>query len=85
MKMRDIRNMSKEDLLDLMGLEAKGSASGRMAGTLGEFALGALVGAIAALMFAPSSGRDMRRTLVERARTYSQRMRHGASDAPLPH
>lgn len=82
MKMRDIRNVSKEDLLDLMGLESKGSG---MAGTLGEFALGALLGAAAALLFAPSSGRDMRRTLVDRMRTYSQRMRHGASDAPLPH
>jgi hypothetical protein len=85
MKMPDIRNMSKEDLLDLMGLEAKGSFADRFAGTLGEFALGALVGAAAALLFAPSSGREMRHTLFERVRNYRQRMRQAASETPLHH
>ncbi len=85
MKIRDIRNVSKEDLFDALGLQMKGSTSGRLAGMLGELALGALAGAAVALLLAPKSGRETRRVLMEHLRSYGQRMRHSAADAPLPH
>ena len=35
MNFKDLRNMDKEDLLGLMGLETKSSTAGYVAGTLG--------------------------------------------------
>ena len=79
MKLSDISDLSKEDILSALGLATKRSASQRLIGTLGLFGLGALVGAGVALLLAPSSGEDLRGDLGRRIRRFTPDM---PSDAP---
>ena len=68
MKLSDISELSKEDLLAMLGLATKPSISQRAISSAGLFGLGALVGAGVALLLAPSSGRDLRDDLGRRIR-----------------
>jgi hypothetical protein len=68
MKLSDLRDLSKEDILSALGLASKTSTSERLAGILGVFGVGLLVGAGAALLLAPKSGQDLREDLGERFR-----------------
>jgi hypothetical protein len=63
MKLQDITNMDKDDVLGMLGLEARRSQSSRMLTTLGTFGVGLLVGAGVALLLAPKAGGDLRRDL----------------------
>jgi hypothetical protein len=60
MNFKDLRNLDKDDLLGLMGLESKHSTAGYLAGTLGTFGVGLLVGAGIALLLAPKPGHELR-------------------------
>ena len=60
MNFKDLRNLDKDDLLGLMGLETKSSTAGYLAGTLGTFGVGLLVGAGIALLLAPKPGSELR-------------------------
>ncbi len=60
MKLHDIKNMDKDDLLGLLGLETKHSGAGRLLGALGIFGIGLLVGAGVALFLAPKAGSELR-------------------------
>lgn len=75
MKLQDIKNMDKDDLLGLLGLETKGSDTGAVLKTLGTFGVGLLVGAGVALLLAPKAGRELRQDL---------RTRLGRDDESLP-
>src|SRR5580765_1365360 len=66
--LRKLKDMDKDDLLELMGLETKPSTAGWLAGVLGTFGIGMLVGAGVALMLAPKSGRELREDLRDRLR-----------------
>jgi hypothetical protein len=79
MKLSDIRDLSKEDILSALGLASKPSAPQRILGTLGIFAAGLLVGAGAALLLAPKSGEDLRDDLGQRFRKMRED-REGDSD-----
>ena len=71
MKLQDLKNLDKDDLLGLLGLETKSSMASDVAGTLGTFAIGMLVGAGVALLLAPKEGRALRediRTKIQRGR-----------------
>lgn len=68
MKLSDISDLSKEDMLAMLGLATKPTTSQRMISAAGLFSLGALVGAGVALLLAPSSGRDLRGDLGRRIR-----------------
>jgi hypothetical protein len=70
MKLSDIRDLSKEDILAALGLATKPSTSERLLGTLGVFGIGLLVGAGAALLLAPKSGEDLREELGDRIRKF---------------
>jgi hypothetical protein len=63
MKLQDITNMDKDDVLGMLGLEARRSHSSRMLTTLGTFGVGLIVGAGLALLLAPKAGSDLRQTL----------------------
>jgi hypothetical protein len=63
MKLQDIKNLDKDDVLATLGLEARRSQSSRMLTTLGTFGIGLLVGAGVALLLAQKSGSDLRRDL----------------------
>ena len=68
MNLKDLRNLDKEDVLGLIGLESKTSTGAWLAGTLGTFGIGLLVGAGIALILAPKPGRELRDDLRERLR-----------------
>jgi hypothetical protein len=68
MKLSDVRELSKEDILSALGLASKPTSSERLLGTLSIFGVGLLVGAGAALLLAPKSGRALRDDLGERLR-----------------
>jgi gas vesicle protein len=63
MKLQDITNMDKDDVLGMLGLETRRSQSGRMLTTLGTFGIGLLVGAGVALLLAPKAGSELRQDL----------------------
>lgn len=69
MKLADIRDLSKEDILDALGLGAKPSTTERLLGALGTFGVGLLVGAGVALLMAPKSGQDLREDLGQKFRS----------------
>jgi len=71
MKLSDISELSKEDVLAALGLATKPTTSERLISTLGFFGLGALVGAGVALLLAPSSGEDLRDDLGKRIRRFT--------------
>jgi gas vesicle protein len=73
MKLQDLRDMTKEDILAAIGLEPKPSTGQWLAGTLSVFGVGLLVGAGAALLLAPRSGRETRDDLVDRVKTLRDR------------
>ena len=68
MNLKDLRNLDKDEILGMLGLETKSSTGAWLAGTLGTFGVGLLVGAGIALMLAPKPGRELREDLRERLR-----------------
>jgi gas vesicle protein len=68
MKLSDLKDLNKDDILAALGLETKSGFSERLLGTLGIFGAGLLVGAGVALMLAPKSGTELREDLGERFR-----------------
>lgn len=76
MKLSDISDLSKDDILSALGLASKPTNSERLLGAVGIFGVGLLVGAGAALLFAPKSGQGLREDLSERFR----KARGGATD-----
>ena len=60
MNLKDLKNLDKDELLGLLGLETKPSVASEVVSTLGTFAIGLLVGAGVALLLAPKDGRALR-------------------------
>jgi hypothetical protein len=69
MKLHDLKNLDKDDVLGLLGLETKHSAAGQLLAAVGTFGVGLLVGAGVALLLAPKPGRELREQLRARMRT----------------
>lgn len=57
---KNLKHLDRDDILSLLGLETKSSTAGWMAGTLGTFGVGLLVGAGIGLILAPKPGRELR-------------------------
>ena len=68
MKLKELRNLDKDDILEMMGLQSKTSTGAWLAGTLGTFGVGLLVGAGLGLLLAPKPGRELREDLRDRLR-----------------
>jgi gas vesicle protein len=68
MNLKDLKNIDKDEILSMLGLETKTSTGSWIAGTLGTFGLGLLVGAGIALMLAPKPGRELRGDIRQRLR-----------------
>jgi gas vesicle protein len=66
MKLRELRNLDKDDILEMMGLQTKSSTAAVVGGTLGIFAVGLLVGAGLGMLLAPKAGRELRDDLRDR-------------------
>jgi hypothetical protein len=71
MKVPNLKDMDKDDVLGLLGLSTAPSATGQIAEALGIFGVGVLVGAGVALLLAPKPGHELRDDL--RARIASGR------------
>ena len=68
MNLKDVRNLDKDELLGLLGLERKPSPAAGLAAALGTFGVGLLVGAGIALILAPKPGHELRQELRDRLR-----------------
>jgi hypothetical protein len=68
MNLKDVRNLDRDDLLSLLGLETKPSPGAGLAAALGTFGVGLLVGAGIALVLAPKPGRELRQEVRDRLR-----------------
>ncbi|HEX2658782.1 MAG TPA: YtxH domain-containing protein [Polyangia bacterium] len=71
MKLSDVSDLSKNDILAALGLAVKPSATQKVASSIGLIGLGAVIGAGVALLLAPSSGEDLRSDLTQRIRRYT--------------
>jgi hypothetical protein len=68
MNLKDLRNLDKDDLLGLVGLETKHSTAADVGMALGTFGVGLLVGAGIALLLAPKPGHELRDDIREKLR-----------------
>ena len=68
MNLKELKNLDKDEILGLLGLETKTSTSRWLAGTLSTFGIGLLVGAGVALLLAPKPGRELRGDIRDRLR-----------------
>lgn len=81
MNIKDIRNLDKEDILHMIGLETRRTTTDYVLPALGIFGAGLIVGAGLGLIFAPKSGREIRGELTERM--HEMRERAAAEKARL--
>ena len=77
--------LSREQILDALGLEEKRSARARTLETIGAFSVGLVVGASAALLLAPTSGAELRRRIVELVREKGPWAAHEDGDETRSH
>jgi hypothetical protein len=68
MKLQDVKNLEKDDVLAMLGLQARESDTARLLGALGTFGVGILVGAGVALLLAPKAGRELRHDIGRKLR-----------------
>jgi gas vesicle protein len=68
MKISDLKDLNKDDILAALGLETKAGFSQKLLGTFGIFGAGLLVGAATALLLAPKSGTEIREDIGQRFR-----------------
>jgi hypothetical protein len=68
MKLKELRNLDKDDVLEMMGLQSKTSTGAYLASALGTFGVGLLVGAGLGLLLAPKAGRELRDDLRDKFR-----------------
>lgn len=68
MDVKDIKNLDKEQILELLGLNEADSTLTTAFRALGLIGLGALVGATVMLFLAPQTGREMRETVAKRVK-----------------
>jgi hypothetical protein len=68
MKLPNLKDMDKDDLLGLLGLSTTRSTAGQLATATGIFAVGLLVGAGVALLLAPKPGSELRDEIRARIR-----------------
>jgi gas vesicle protein len=68
MTLKELRNFDKDDILEMMGLQTKASTGAWLAGTLGTFGIGLLVGAGIGMLLAPKAGRELRDDLRDKLR-----------------
>jgi hypothetical protein len=68
MNLKDLRDLDKDDVLAMLGLETKRSTGSVVLGTLGTFGIGILVGAGIGMLLAPKAGRELREDIRDRLR-----------------
>jgi len=61
-----VQRLEMDDVLGLIGVERRSSTLGRVLPAIGLVATGAAIGAGAALLFAPSTGKELRTRISDR-------------------
>lgn len=79
--MQRVLNRSADDMLYSIGLQRRARGSSLVAAAIALLAGGALVGGAFALLYAPSSGKNLRSDLNARVRTLSERARSRTREA----
>lgn len=74
---RAVQNYGVSDLLSTVGLERRRSTMDRLLPALGLIGLGTAIGAGVALLWAPSSGREMRAKMTEQLDRAKERIDNG--------
>lgn len=74
MKLKDIKELNKEKVLGMVGLQVAASATAKILGAAALIGLGVLVGASAAILWAPKSGKELRREIRRRLRNGSDEL-----------
>ena len=72
MRLQNIKNVSREDLLGLVGLKTKNSLRSWLGGS-GLVGIGLAVGATVALLLTPKSGPDIRASMLDGLRSLRKR------------
>jgi hypothetical protein len=68
MDMKDIKNLDKEQILEMLGLQQADTTVAVTLRALGLIGIGALLGATIMLFLAPQSGREMRENVVKKVK-----------------
>ena len=66
MNLKDLKNVDKTQILEMLGLEEKSSTTSNVLQSLGLIGVGAIVGAAITLLFAPKEGRELRQDIKRR-------------------
>jgi gas vesicle protein len=66
MTIKDVKNLDKDQILEMLGLEQQSSTTGTLLRWLGLVTVGAVVGAAVTLLLAPRSGRELREELAQK-------------------
>jgi gas vesicle protein len=84
MKLKDIKELNKDKLLAMVGLEVAASITSKLLGATALVAAGALVGASVALLWTPKTGKELRREIRRRVRNSSEQVTDMLPDALQP-
>jgi hypothetical protein len=60
MNTKDIKNLDKEQILEMLGLETERSVASSVLWSIGLVGIGAIAGAVLALLLTPQTGRELR-------------------------
>ncbi len=71
MKLKDITQLNKEKVLGMVGLQIAASATAKILGAAALVGLGVLVGASAAMLWTPKTGKELRQDIRRRFRNGS--------------
>jgi hypothetical protein len=74
MKLKDIKELNREKILGMVGLEVAASATAKILGIAALIGLGALVGASAAVLWTPKTGKELRREIRRRFKNGSDQV-----------
>src|SRR5712692_9243011 len=81
---KKLRDLDKDDLLDLIGLQSKRTVVDWLLPTVGIFGVGLLVGAGVGLLLAPKPGRELREDLRSRIQGATDQLAENFSNAQTP-
>lgn len=74
MKLKDIKELNKDKVLGMIGLQIAASATAKIVGAAALIGLGMLVGASAAMLWTPKTGKDLRREIRRRLKNGSDQV-----------
>ena len=82
MDIKKLRDLDKDDLLNLIGLQTRRTTADWILPTLGIFGVGVLVGAGIGMLLAPKPGRELREDLRNRLQGAADDLGNQLSGAP---